>query len=162
MSAADTRPPTAPAFRAILLAGLGAGAAVLLLASLADLAGTTLLMAPFGASCVLAFALPDSPLSQPRSIVGGHLVASAVGLAVAGLLGVAPWTLALAVSLAVALMLATRTTHAPAGADPILVMLSGAGWEFLATPVLAGSLLLVAAAVLYHRVVGRAFPKYWV
>jgi len=158
---ANLLPPLA-APRTILLAGLGGGVATLVLFSLAQWSGLAFVMAPFGATCVLAFALPDSPLSQPRSIVGGHLIATAVGLAVGSLLGVAPWTMALAVGLAIALMLATRTTHAPAGADPLLVMLAMPGWSFLLTPVLTGTLALVAVAFAYHRITGRRdYPKYW-
>ncbi|MBM1173443.1 HPP family protein [Microvirga arabica] len=148
--------------RAILLAGLGGAIATLTLVFLAQWSGLAFVMAPFGATCVLAFALPDSPLSQPRSIVGGHLIATTVGLAVGNLLGVSPWTMALAVGLAIALMLITRTTHAPAGADPLLVMLAMPDWWFLLTPVLSGALTLVAVAYAYHRITGRAdYPRYW-
>jgi CBS-domain-containing membrane protein len=154
--------PPLPAPRTILLAGFGGAVATLVLFSLAQWSGLAFVMAPFGATCVLAFALPDSPLSQPRSIVGGHLIATAVGLAVGDLLGISPWTMALAVGLAIALMLATRTTHAPAGADPLLVMLAMPGWSFLLTPVLTGTLALVAVAFAYHRVTGRRdYPRYW-
>ncbi len=154
--------PPLPALRTILLAGLGGSVATLALFSLAQWSGLAFVMAPFGATCVLAFALPDSPLSQPRSIVGGHLIATTVGLAVGSLLGVSPWTMALAVGLTIALMLATRTTHAPAGADPLLVMLAMPGWSFLLTPVLTGTLSLVVVAIAYHRVTGRRdYPRYW-
>lgn len=148
--------------RAILLAGLGGAVATLVLSSLSQWSGLAFVMAPFGATCVLAFALPDSPLSQPRSIVGGHVIASAIGIAIGTLLGVSAWTMALAVGLAIAAMLATRTTHAPAGADPLLVMLAMPDWSFLLTPVLSGALTLVAVAYGYHRVTGRAaYPQYW-
>lgn len=146
----------------ILLAGLGGAGATLALFSLAQWSGLAFVMAPFGATCVLAFALPDSPLSQPRSIVGGHLMATATGLAVATLLGVSPFAIALAVGLSITLMLATRTTHAPAGADPLLVMLATPDWSFLLTPVLTGALALVGVAYVYHRVTGRSdYPRYW-
>ncbi|MFC0212328.1 HPP family protein [Paenibacillus chartarius] len=125
-------------------------------------------MAPFGATCVLAFGLPDSPLAQPRNIVGGHLLSTAIGLLTLACFGSHPWSLALGVALAIAAMHLTRTVHPPAGADPLLVMLSGAGWSFLLTPVLAGSVLIVAAAWLYHRLMpvssGSApvrYPKGW-
>lgn len=148
--------------RKAILAGLGGAMATFVLAGLSDVSGITLVMAPFGASCVLAFALPESPLSQPRSIIGGHLIATAVGLATASLLGVSVVTIALAVGLAIAAMLLTRTTHAPAGADPLLVMLTLPGWSFLLTPVLLGTLVIVAVAWVFHRVTGQAtYPKYW-
>lgn len=121
-----------------------------------------LLMAPFGASCVLLFCAPDNPLSQPRAVVGGHLLSTATGLAVMALLGPGPLSIALATGLAIAVMMATRTVHAPAGADPALVMLTGQSWGFLLTPVLPGTLLLVLAAVLWHRLTRRAsYPSYW-
>ena len=158
---AGALPPLASP-RAILLAGLGGAVATLVLFSLSQWSGLAFVMAPFGATCVLAFALPDSPLSQPRSIVGGHLIATAIGLAVGTLLGLSPWTMALAVGMAIALMLATRTTHAPAGADPLLVMLAMPDWSFLLMPVLTGSVTLVAVAYVYHRFAGRAaYPSYW-
>ncbi len=158
---ASGAPPVPPA-RTLLLAGLGAGLAILALCLLARATDTVLLMAPFGASAVLLFALPDAPLSQPRAVIGGHMVATAVGLLVAQALGTGPFAMALAVGLAVTAMLLTRTTHAPAGADPLLVMLTGQGWAFLATPVGAGALLLVLAAWLCHRAMGTArYPRYW-
>ncbi|WP_230534264.1 HPP family protein [Microvirga roseola] len=158
---ARTLPPLASP-HTILVAGLGGAIATLALFSFAQWSGLAFVMAPFGATCVLAFALPDSPLSQPRSIVGGHLIATGIRLAVGTLLGIAPWTMALAVGLATALMLATRTTHAPAGADPLLVMLAAPDWSFLLTPVLSGALTLVAVAYAYHRITGRSdYPRYW-
>ncbi len=155
-------PPPGPSARAALLAGLGGFSATLAMFSLADWSGAAFIMAPFGASCVLAFALPDSPLSQPRNIVGGHLIAAAIGLGMMSLFGTSAAIMALAVGLAIAAMLVTRTTHAPAGANPLLVMLAGADWSFLVTPVLAGATTLVAVALLYHRCTGRRdYPRYW-
>ncbi|MCJ1902493.1 HPP family protein [Paracoccus versutus] len=53
----------------------------------------------------------------------------------------------------------TRTVHPPAGGDPLVVILAGAGWSFLILPVLAGTVLLVAAAIAYHRLISlRAYP----
>lgn len=155
-------PPPAPPVRAALLAGLGGFSATLAMFSLADWSGAAFVMAPFGASCVLAFALPESPLSQPRNIIGGHLIATGIGLAMMSLFGTSAAMMALAVGLAIAAMLATRTTHAPAGANPLLVMLAGADWSFLVTPVLAGAVTLVCVAFLYHRCTGRSdYPRYW-
>ncbi len=51
------------------------------------------LMAPFGATMVILFGLPESPLAQPRNIIVGHLLTTAIGLSVATLVGVTPWTL---------------------------------------------------------------------
>jgi len=149
--------------RPALIAGIGAALCVSLLASMETLNnGVIWLMAPFGATMVILFGLPDSPLAQPRNIVAGHLLTTVVGVIVLNLFGVEPWSLGLAVGFAVMLMLATDTTHPPAGANPLLVMLTGQGWDFVVNPVLIGTLLIVGFGVLYHRVLlKRAYPKRW-
>ena len=119
-------------------------------------------MAPFGASCVLAFGMPDSPLAQPRNIIGGHVIATLVGLAVLHTLGDSWWSAALAVGLALAAMQQTRTLHAPAGANPLVVIASHAPLSFVVTPVLAGSLVIVAVAwCLNNARQANSYPKYW-
>ncbi|MDR1094859.1 MAG: HPP family protein [Spirochaetaceae bacterium] len=120
------------------------------------------LMAPYGASCVLAFAAWEVPLAQPRNIIGGHFLASLTGFAVLQLLGNHPWSLAIGVGLALVVMVITKTTHPPAGADPIIIITSGVAWQFLLFPVLTGSILLTIIAVLLNRLVfRRPYPKFW-
>jgi CBS-domain-containing membrane protein len=69
--------------------------------------------------------------------------------------------MALAVGLAIAVMQWTKTVHPPAGADPLVVMLSGAGWPFLLSPVLLGSLFVVTVAWAYHRLSRTPYPRRW-
>lgn len=144
-----------------LIPGIGGFIAILLCSLLGDFARTSLLMAPFGASCVIAFALPQSPLAQPRSLIGGHVLSTLVGLCALTAVGVHAWSLALAVGAAITLMQLTRTLHPPAGADPLLVMLTGAGWSFLLTPVLLGAALIVLVACGYHRATRTSYPTAW-
>ena len=142
-----------------VVSGLGGFVTIYLLARLSATLGAVLLIAPFGASCVLVFALPHSPLAQPRNVIGGHFISAFVGLAVLTLFSVSPLTYALAVGLAIAAMQLTGTLHPPAGADPIVVLLSGAAWPFLLTPILAGTLAIVTTALIYHRWVSkRSYP----
>lgn len=161
MRGGQARPPR-PALHHILWSFIGGGVAIGAIAALTSLTGMPWLMAPFGASCVLAFGLPDSPLAQPRAIIGGHLLSTLVGLVCLNLFGHDGWVLALSVAAAIALMQLTHTTHAPAGADPLLVISGGLGWQVLLTPVLAGSLVVVACAVLVNNLASeRAYPRYW-
>ncbi len=147
------------AVRTAAIAGLGGFAVIFGLAELSRISGALFIIAPFGASCVLVFGAPASPLAQPRNVIGGHLVSTAIGLATFAVLGATPLALGIGVGLAIAAMLLTRTTHPPAGADPIVVALAGASWPFLLTPVLAGSVAIVLASVAYHRAVtGVAYP----
>ncbi|MFB9330726.1 HPP family protein [Paenibacillus aurantiacus] len=148
--------------RAALLGAVGGFAAIGLLALLTEWSAESWIMAPFGASCVLAFGLWDSPLAQPRNIIGGHLLSTLVGLLVYHGIGGGALSLAIGVGLAIGLMMMTRTTHPPAGADPIVVILAGSGWGFLLTPVLAGSVVIVAAALILNNLdPKRRYPVFW-
>lgn len=158
----SSRAPASPSPGFILWSALGAMLAIALTGWLTRASGYPWQMAPFGASCVLAFGLPDSPLAQPRSVVGGHLVASLVGLLVLRVLGNSWWAAGIAVGLALALMQITRTVHAPAGADPLVAFASQAGAAFLLMPVLAGSLAIVLVALLVNNLRQRnSYPRYW-
>ena len=145
-----------------MVAGLGAMLCITTLAGLDGLQSSGLwLMAPFGATMVILFGLPDSPLAQPRNIFFGHLLTTLVGLLVLNGLGVQPWSLGLAVGLAVSLMLLTHTTHPPAGANPLIVMLSGQGWDFLWSPVALGAAIIILGGLVFHRSTGRRYPVRW-
>lgn len=142
-----------------LLSGLGGMLAIWLLAQLTQGAGYALLIAPFGASCVLLFALPASPLARPRNVIGGHFLSALVGLTVLTVVGPGAFACGLGVGTAIALMQFAGVLHPPAGADPLVVILTGAGWTFLGIPILVGSVALVVLALLYHRFVsGRPYP----
>lgn len=154
--------PPAPPFRFVASSCLGATIAIAVVGWLSVSSGSPWLMAPFGASCVLAFGLPDSPLAQPRAIVGGHVLATAVGLAVGGWLGDGWAAAALGVGLALAVMQLTRTLHAPAGADPLLVIAAHAPLDYLLWPVLAGSLVIVSVAWCVNNLRRwRSWPHHW-
>ncbi len=148
-----------PRLRNVLLAGFGGFLAIAVLALLTEQASLAVLIAPFGATCVLLFAAPAAPLSQPLNVIGGHVVATLVGLSLQSVLPPTWWGLALAVGCAIALMVALRVTHPPAGADPLVVFAAHPGIGFLFTPVLVGSIILVVVALIFHRMNGTAYPN---
>lgn len=155
-------PPPRPGLGHSAASWAGAAAAIAAIVWLGEISGVPWLMAPFGATCVIVFGLPDSPLAQPRNVVGGHVVSALVGLVCLALFPVAWWSLAVAVATAVLLMQLTRTVHPPAGANPLVVMLAAAPWSFLLTPVLAGALTIVAIALACNNLApGRRYPVYW-
>jgi CBS-domain-containing membrane protein len=101
---------------------------------------------------VLLFGAPDSPFAQPRNLVLGHVLATAVGLGVFWLGGSGAWQMALCVGLAIAAMQLARCVHPPAGADPLVIILSGkASIGFLFMPVLAGVCLLLIVALVFNN-----------
>ncbi|HAJ92301.1 MAG TPA: HPP family protein [Gammaproteobacteria bacterium] len=134
-----------------LKAGVGGLLAVGAVAWLSHVTGNLLLMAPFGATCVLLFSVPNSPLSQPANVIGGHLVSTFIGLLLRMFLPVEWWSPGLAVGLAIAAMAVLRVTHPPAGADPLVVFFDNPGWEYLGFPVAFGSMALVGIAWVFHR-----------
>ncbi len=120
-----------------------------------------LLLGSFGSSATMVFTFPELDFSQPRSLVGGHVICTAVGLAALSLCGPSWWSLALAAAVCVVLMMLTRTLHPPAGSNPIIVFLAAPNWSFLLFPTLFGALTMVVVAVLYHRACKRSYPLYW-
>ena len=117
---------------------------------------------PFATSIVLVLGSPEADAAQPRALIGGHLVASLVGLVVLGIAGPQPWAAALAVGLAMVAMHATRTFHPPAGIDPLLIVVNNMPWTFLFVPVAAGALALALFAYVWHLAVRRFdWPARW-
>ena len=122
-----------------------------------------LVVAPFGASTVLLFGHPQSPLAQPRNIVLGNTIGALISVICVQALGQGPWVMGLAVGLTIALGQLLRCLHPPAGAVALLGVLNGARPIFVLVPVLTGSVLLVVLAVLMSRWIpqGDAYPHHW-
>lgn len=157
----ETLPPRL-AWKSIVLAWLGAFYAAAALGLTQDWANLPMILGSFGASCLLMFAYPSSPFAQPRNVIGGHFVASLTGLLFLYFLGVSWWSMAAAVATAIALMLVFRVPHPPAGSNPFIVMMAGASWDFLLTPTLVGSVILVIVAIIYNNLgEQRRYPTYW-
>jgi CBS-domain-containing membrane protein len=146
----------------IAFASAGAVLAVSALSFLADATQALMVLGSFGASTLLLFALPDAPLAQPRAVVGGHLIASVIALICLMLFGPQWWSVGTATGLAVGCMMWTRTLHPPAGSNAIIVFFAKPTWGLLLFSTLAGTLLLIAIAIIYHRTTRRhRYPRYW-
>ncbi|MCC6736075.1 MAG: HPP family protein [Bauldia sp.] len=150
------QPPTG--HRRAALAGIGATIALLAAGGLGALTGQPLMMAPFGATTVLLFAVPGSPLSQPANVVGGHVLATAIALLLRAVLPDQWWAAALAVGIVIGVLAVVRLTHPPAGADPLVVFTADPGVSFLIAPVLVGAALLVLVATVFNRFAGSTYP----
>lgn len=147
----------------VLASWLGGLLAITLLGLLSAWSHYPLIAAPFGASAVLLFGNPGSPLAQPRNLVLGNLLAASIAVGFVALLGRTPLVMGLAVGLAIAAGQIFRCLHPPAGAVALLGVLMAAPPAFVLVPVLAGSLLLVAVAVVLHRMLrtAPAYPHHW-
>jgi CBS domain-containing membrane protein len=128
--------------------------------------GAIFLVAPIGASSVLLFALPASPLAQPWSAIGGNVVSGLMGVICMRCFGdvlPVPLLCALAASTAIAAMFALRCLHPPGGAVALTAVIGGpaihaAGFAFPLVTVLADTTLLAVMAILYNNLTGRRYP----
>jgi CBS domain-containing membrane protein len=163
-------PPAAIGHLGWLRGALGAAIAIAVAAGLtAFLLGVSglpfplpLLVAPLGASAVLVFCVPASPLAQPWAVIGGDLVSAAVGLAMGHAIGM-PWLAAsLALGLAIAAMSLLRCLHPPGGACALLCALGASGaahwnWAWMGS-IAANVGALVATGWLYNNLTGHPWP----
>lgn len=142
-----------------LLSALGAFLGILGLLvishSVLDIQGTALVVTSMGASAVLVFAAPHSPLSQPWPVLGGHLLSSAVGIVCAMLIDDMLTAAAVAVALSIAVMFYARCLHPPGGAAALATVVGGEsvrtlGFAYLLTPVLLNVMVLLAVAVIFN------------
>ncbi len=161
----NEKPPgwrSTAALRFAVVAGAGSALAIGVMEWMSLAMRYPLAVVPFATSIVLVISMPDAQPSRPRALVGGHLLATLVGLIVVTIAGPSGWAAALAVGLATFAMILTDTLHPPAGINPLLVVANDLPWPFLVTPVLIGALMLLAFAYLWHRVVRRAaWPGRW-
>lgn len=118
------------------------------------------LVAPLGATAVLVFGLPASPLAQPWAVVAGNTLSALVGIACAGLIPDPAIAGGVAVAVALLLMVQARCLHPPGGAAALLMVITHTTqFHFALFPVLLNSLLLVLMGVLYNGLTGRAYPR---
>lgn len=123
------------------------------------------LIGSFGASSVLVYGAIQSPLAQPRNLIGGHLVSALVGVTVAQLLPDIIWlTAPLAVGLSIVGMQVTKTLHPPGGATALIAVSSGPkiaamGYLFVLSPVLTGAGILLLTALVFNNITPhRRYP----
>jgi CBS domain-containing membrane protein len=148
---------------ACVVAGIGIGLTALLSALLVDGRTAALLVAPMGASAVLIFAVPSSPLAQPWPVIGGNVLSALVGITIAWAVPIPALAAGLAVAVAILVMSLTRSLHPPGGAAALLAVLGGPGvvsigYWFAVVPVGLNAAMLALSGVLLHRLTGHSYP----
>lgn len=125
------------------------------------------LIGSFGASCVLVYGVIQSPLAQPRNLIGGHVVSALAGVTVCQVIPNTMWLSApLAVSLSIVLMQATKTLHPPGGATALIAVtgsaeIRGLGYWYVLSPVLTGALILLVTALVFNNMTNnRHYPNH--
>lgn len=126
---------------------------------------TIFLIGSFGASSVLIYGAINSPLAQPRNLIGGHLISAVVGVCVYKLIPGEIWlTSALSVALAIIMMQVTKTLHPPGGATALIAnigseKIKALGFYYVLSPVLSGVLILFLVALIFNNITpSRRYP----
>jgi len=124
------------------------------------------LIGSFGASSVLVYGAIQSPLAQPRNLVGGHLVSAIVGVTVAKFAPDILWISApLAVSISIVLMQVTKTLHPPGGATALIAIIgspkiTSLGYWYVLYPVLSGTIILLIVALIFNNITTNRYYPY--
>ncbi len=123
------------------------------------------LIGSFGASCVLVYGVIQSPLAQPRNLIGGHVISAIVGVTFAKIFPDIIWLAsALAVAGAIVLMQITKTLHPPGGATALIAVTGSPailklGYWYVLTPVLSGAIILLFVALIFNNMTSnRQYP----
>ena len=119
------------------------------------------LIASFGSSMVLLYGYPDSPFAQPKNIFFGHLLTSIVGMFFLYLVPLPLYIiLPLAVGFGVGFMIFLNVTHPPAGGNPIIVIIGSVSPDYLFSPVITGSVIILVFGIIINRfILKKSYPK---
>jgi CBS-domain-containing membrane protein len=163
--------PANMSWRDALVSGVGGclaiTAIVLVSQRFVGIDGAGLLVASMGASAVLLFAVPEGPLSQPWAVMGGHVLSAFIGVSCAAWVSDPLLAAALAVGSSIGMMQVLRCVHPPGGATALSAVVGGSsvhalGLQYVLTPVLLNTVVIVTVAVAFHGVLGRRrYPAYF-
>ena len=119
------------------------------------------LLASFGSSMVLLYGYPESPFAQPKNVFFGHLITALVGLFFLNFVPLPIYiTIPLAVGFGVSLMIFFKVTHPPAGGNPIIVIIGSVSLDYLLSPVITGSVIIIIFAIIINRfILKKSYPS---
>jgi CBS domain-containing membrane protein len=138
-----------------------------------DISENLFLIGSFGASAVLIYGVINSPLAQPRNLIGGHLLCAIVGVTISMLIKETWLAAALAVSISIVVMQITKTLHPPGGATALIAIIGSAkikdlGYMYVISPILSGVIILFTVAIIFNNMTRhRSYPinkkwyKFW-
>ena len=119
------------------------------------------LIASFGSSMVLLYGYPESPFAQPKNIFFGHFLTAFIGIIVLKFVPLPIYiTIPIATGLGVCFMILFNVTHPPAGGNPIIVIIGGVSFEYLISPIIIGSIIVLAFGIIINKfVLKKKYPK---
>ncbi len=119
------------------------------------------LIASFGSTMVLLYGYPESPFAQPKNIIVGHFLTSFVGIIFLNFVHLPIFiNIPLAVGFGVMLMILFKVTHPPAGGNPIIVIIGSVSYDYLLTPVIVGSIVVILFGLIINKfILKRKYPN---
>ncbi|KAL1920132.1 uncharacterized protein VTP21DRAFT_1278 [Calcarisporiella thermophila] len=167
-------PPTWVVLIYTFIGSFAAIAVIILMSTLSNefrQLGAPNIVASFAASAVLVYGVIDSPLAQPRNLIGGHFVAAIIGVSIEKLFNLSPkhesliWlSAALSVAISIVVMIVLKITHPPAGATSMIPIVGGQTYRNLGywyvLIVIAEAAIMLAVALLVNNL-QRRYPSYW-
>ena len=119
------------------------------------------LTASFGSSMVLLYGYPESPFAQPKNVFFGHLLTAFVGILFLNFLPLPLYiVLPIAVGFGVGLMILFNVTHPPAGGNPIIVIMGSVSVDYLLSPVISGTIIIIIFGIIINRLIlKKNYPK---
>lgn len=123
------------------------------------------LVGSFGATSVLIYGVVNSPLAQPRNLLGGHVLSAIVGVSINYLIPTAWLAAALAVSISIVVMQVTKTLHPPGGATALIAVIGtekikSLGYLYVLSPILSGVAILLLVALFFNNATSnRSYPR---
>ena len=119
------------------------------------------LIASFGSSMVLLYGYPDSPFAQPKNVFFGHLLTAAVGFFFLNFLPLPQYIIIpIAVGFGVGLMILFNVTHPPAGGNPIIVIMGSVSADYLFSPIITGSIIILGFGIVINRfILKKNYPN---
>ena len=119
------------------------------------------LIASFGSTMVLLYGYPESPFAKPKNIFFGHFLTSLVGVIFVNFVPLPIYIIIpVAVGIGVGLMIILNVTHPPAGGNPIIVIMGSVSFEYLISPVISGSIIVIVFGIILNKFIAkRNYPK---
>lgn len=118
----------------------------------------TLVIGSFGASAVLVYGAVNSPLAQPRNLIGGHILSAIIGVISFKLFSQnILLASAFAVSTSIFVMQLTLTLHPPGGATALIAVIGSPqvhelGFLYVLIPVTSGAFILLSIAIIINNI----------
>ncbi|WP_134699525.1 HPP family protein [Ammoniphilus sp. YIM 78166] len=144
-----------------IISALGGLIAISLISIIAVALGFPMVLGPIAASCLLVCVVRDGPFSQPRNILGGHILSTAAALVIWDVFGKSHITIGITLAVVVFLMVISNMVHPPAAASAVVVINTEAGWGFLPCIAVTAVLIIMFFFLYFNVFKSKRYPKRW-